>query len=98
MIDKGEKIPFKERIEIKKIHTVGFFLNIKSKLKGKSVLIVCMALLVIMGALDIPCKIIHSTENGEHAWNIVQLNGEWYHVDVTFDGGTDEYEDYEFKE
>ena len=223
MIDKGEKIHFKERIEIKKIHTVEFFSNIKSKLKGKSVLIVCMALLVIMGALfvqnshmidsmnkvlnqaegtvhdiyddskvisaykngdgsrlntedafvldkmteiidqiivdgmtdyekekavydwqhqwvtygednlnpisaaadnytpygvlrshnaicvgnattfklfmdalDIPCKIIHSTENGEHAWNIVQLNGEWYHVDVTFDGGTDEYEDYEF--
>ena len=51
MIDKGEKIHFKERIEIKKIHTVEFFSNIKSKLKGKSVLIVCMALLVIMGAL-----------------------------------------------
>lgn len=223
MIDKGEKIHFKERIEIKKIHTVEFFSNIKSKLKGKSVLIVCMALLVIMGALfvqnshmidsmnkvlnqaegtvhdiyddskvisaykngdgsrlntedafvldkmteiidqiivdgmtdyekekavydwqhqwvtygednlnpisaaadnytpygvlrshnaicvgnattfklfmdalDIPCKIIHSTENGEHAWNIVQLNGEWYHVDVTFDGGTSETAEYTY--
>lgn len=33
-------------------------------------------------------KIIHSTENGEHAWNLVKLDGEWYHCDVTFDGGT----------
>ena len=31
MIDKGEKIHFKERIEIKKIHTDEFFSNIKSK-------------------------------------------------------------------
>ena len=36
---------------------------------------------------DIPCKIIHSTQNGEHAWDVVQLDGEWYHVDATFDGG-----------
>lgn len=41
---------------------------------------------LFMDALDIPCMIIHSTEYGEHAWDIVQLDGEWYHVDVTFDG------------
>lgn len=41
---------------------------------------------LFMDALDIPCKIIHSTEYGEHAWDVVQLDGEWYHVDVTFDG------------
>ena len=39
-----------------------------------------------MDALGIPCVIIHSTQNGEHAWDVVQLDGEWYHVDVTFDG------------
>ncbi|MBR6472523.1 MAG: hypothetical protein IKS99_02185 [Firmicutes bacterium] len=44
---------------------------------------------LMMDALDIPCMIIHSTEMGEHAWDIVQLDGEWYHVDVTFDGGSD---------
>ena len=44
---------------------------------------------LFMDALDIPCKIIHSTENGEHAWNIVQLDGDWYHVDLTFDGGVE---------
>ena len=215
MIDKGEKIPFKERIEIKKRHIREFFSELRSILKGKSVLIVCLAGVILIGilflqngrmissmdkilnqaegsvheiyddskvisayrngdgsrldaedafvldkmteiideiitdgmtdyekekavydwqqkwvtygeedlnpisaatdnytpygvlrshnaicvgnattfklfmdALNIPCKIIHSTENGEHAWNVVQLDGEWYHVDVTFDGGT----------
>lgn len=41
---------------------------------------------LFMDALGIPCQIIHSTENGEHAWDVVQLDGDWYHVDVTFDG------------
>ena len=41
---------------------------------------------LFMDALGIPCVIIHSTQNGEHAWDVVQLDGEWYHVDVTFDG------------
>ena len=215
MIDKGEKIPFKERIEIKKRHIREFFAELKSKLKGKSVLIACLAVVILIGvifvqnskmigsmnkilnqagetvheiyddskvisayrggdksrldaedafvldkltevideiitsdmtdyekekavydwqhrwvtysdenlnpisaaadnytpygvlrshnaicvgnattfklfmdALNIPCKIIHSTESGEHAWNIVQLEGEWYHVDLTFDGSS----------
>lgn len=45
---------------------------------------------LFMDALDIPCVIIHSTENGEHAWDLVQIEGEWYHVDLTFDGGSGE--------
>ena len=32
-------------------------------------------------------QIIHSTEEGEHAWNLVKLDGDWYHCDATFDGG-----------
>ena len=43
---------------------------------------------LMMDAMDIPCMIIHSTESGEHAWDVVQLDDEWYHVDVTFDNGT----------
>lgn len=43
---------------------------------------------LFMNMLDIPCEIIHSTQEGEHAWNVVQLDGEWYHVDVTFDNGS----------
>lgn len=223
MIDKGEKIPFREKVEIKKRHTREFFAETKSRLKGKSVLIACLAAVVLIGALfvqnsrmldsmnrilnqadgniheiyddskviaayksgdssrldaedafvlekltevideiitddmsdydkekavydwqynwvsggdedlnpisgagdnytpygvfrthnaicvgnattfklfmdalDIPCKIIHSTEQGEHAWDLVQLEGDWYHVDVTFDGGTVGKPDYAY--
>ena len=40
---------------------------------------------LFMDMLGIECKIIHSTENGEHAWDIVKLDDGWYHVDLTFD-------------
>lgn len=43
---------------------------------------------LFMDMLDIECKIIHSTENGEHAWDLVKIDGDWYHVDITFDGGS----------
>lgn len=42
---------------------------------------------LFMDLLGIDCKIIHSTEEGEHAWNMVCLDDEWYHVDITFDSG-----------
>lgn len=45
---------------------------------------------LFMDMLDIDCMIIHSTEEGEHAWNLVCLDGDWYHVDLTFDGGSEE--------
>ncbi len=43
---------------------------------------------LFMDILGIENQIIHSTEEGEHAWNLVKLDGDWYHVDITFDGGT----------
>lgn len=45
---------------------------------------------LFMDMIGIDCKIIHSTEEGEHAWNMVKIDGDWYHVDVTFDGGEKE--------
>ena len=45
----------------------------------------------IMDELEIPCVLISGTgtnSNGEtesHAWNYVQLDGNWYAVDVTWD-------------
>lgn len=45
--------------------------------------------------LGIDSKIIHSTQNGEHAWNVVKIDGSWYHLDLTFDNGTD-YPDYAY--
>ena len=45
----------------------------------------------ILDELNIPCVLVSGTgtnSNGEtesHAWNYVQLNGNWYAVDVTWD-------------
>lgn len=43
---------------------------------------------LFMDMLGIDCMIIHSTEEGEHAWNLVCIEDDWYHVDATFDSGT----------
>ncbi len=43
---------------------------------------------LFMSCLDIECKIIHSVREGEHAWNLVKIGDNWYHVDVLFDGGS----------
>ena len=51
---------------------------------------------------DVPCIIIHGTSNGngcveEHAWNLVQINGKWIHIDITWDitiGGGEKRYDY----
>ena len=46
------------------------------------------ALQVLAGRLGIPCARIHGTDlrsGAPHEWNIVELEGEWYHVDVTWD-------------
>lgn len=40
---------------------------------------------LFMDMMGIDCKIIHSTANGEHAWNMVKIDDEWYHVDLTMD-------------
>ena len=51
---------------------------------------------LFMDALDIPCQIIHSTDNGEHAWDIVQIEDEWYHVDLTFDTSSSSRPSYSY--
>lgn len=41
---------------------------------------------LFMDMLGIESTIVRGVGNDEeHAWNIVNLNGEWYHVDVTWD-------------
>ena len=40
----------------------------------------------LMDQVGIPCEYVTGmTTNGYHAWNIIQIDGEWYHVDVTWD-------------
>ena len=36
-----------------------------------------------MGRLNIPCQLV-SSDPLNHAWNLIQINGSWYHVDVTW--------------
>lgn len=40
----------------------------------------------IMDTLQIPCRILcGDSPQGPHAWNAVYLNGQWYHLDATWD-------------
>ena len=53
---------------------------------------VCMAYALLfekmMEELDIPCFYVVGKADGEsdlgHAWNMVQLDGDWYHIDATW--------------
>ncbi len=52
------------------------------------------AMQYLLGKLDIPCVIVTGmAKGGPHAWNLVQLDGEWYYVDVTW--GNSKYHDDE---
>lgn len=42
------------------------------------------AFISILTCLNIPCIEVSSIDMN-HSWNLVYLNGEWYHVDVTWD-------------
>jgi len=50
-----------------------------------------------MKILDIPCVMV-SSESMNHAWNMVQLDGEWYWIDTTWDDpvGTGFHEGYTY--
>lgn len=41
---------------------------------------------ILCGAANMECKVIDGSSLGMgHAWNLVEINGQWYHVDVTLD-------------
>lgn len=43
----------------------------------------------------IPCETVSGYgKGGYHAWNIVQIDGDWYHVDTTWDDPTPDREGY----
>lgn len=40
----------------------------------------------LMNLMNIPCKMVTGKGNGgDHAWNLINLGGKWYHIDVTWD-------------
>ena len=45
---------------------------------------------LLMQMLDIDCKVIHNTEK-YHSWNLVRIEGDWYHVDVYGDVSNGNY-------
>lgn len=46
---------------------------------------------LFMQMLDIECMVVH---NSYHSWNLVKLDGEWYHTDIYSDGGVGNYEHF----
>ena len=40
---------------------------------------------LLMQRAGIPCEYVTGYAGGSHAWNVVQIDGEWYHVDTTWD-------------
>ena len=48
---------------------------------------------LFMQMLDIPCMVVHATEL-YHSWDLVQLDGEWYHVDIYSDQNSGNYANF----
>ena len=48
---------------------------------------------LFMQMLDIPCKVVHNSEL-YHSWDLVQLDGHWYHVDIYSDVGETGYANF----
>lgn len=53
------------------------------------------AFFLIMSCLGVKCDIVvGSTDEGLHAWNQVEIGGEWYNVDLTWDDSLPDMGDY----
>lgn len=44
--------------------------------------------------VGIPCELVIGNTDIEHMWNIVEIDGNWYHVDVTWDDPKNKDGDY----
>ncbi len=48
---------------------------------------------LFMQMLDIPCMVVHNTD-AYHSWDLVQLDDEWYHVDIYSDQNGGNYANF----
>ncbi len=48
---------------------------------------------MFMQMLDIECKVVHNTEC-YHSWDLVKIDGDWYHTDIYADAGTGNYANF----
>ena len=48
---------------------------------------------LFMQMLDIPCMVVHNCDL-YHSWDLVQLDGDWYHVDIYADVGQGGYANF----
>ena len=62
---------------------VGALLNHKANCQGYS-----LAYAILLGKIGVPVRFVTSTEMN-HMWNLIQIGGKWYHVDVTWDDPVD---------
>lgn len=82
-------------LKLKKIHdalvdnsryTKGCYSTAEIVLEGKGVCAAyTSAAQLLMHMLKIDCRRIYGTEKMNHVWNFLELDGEWYHMDVTWD-------------
>ena len=49
---------------------------------------------LLMEAAGIPCEYVSGYATGNHGWNVAEIDGEWYHVDTTWDDPIPDREGY----
>ncbi|MBM6926610.1 S-layer homology domain-containing protein [Pseudoflavonifractor phocaeensis] len=49
---------------------------------------------LLMQRAGIPCEYVSGYATGSHAWNVVEIDGQWYHVDATWDDPVPDREGY----
>ncbi len=85
------------------LHTKGSPFSVATFMKEKRGVCMAYALLFekMMEVLQIPCHYVIGKADGEgdagHAWNMVEIDGQWYHIDVTWDDIGHVFEHHEIR-
>lgn len=82
-------------LKIKKLHdaivdnskyTAGYYDTYNLVVKGRGVCAAyTSATQLLLHMMKIDCRSVPGTKKMNHIWNIIDVNGEWYHTDVTWD-------------